>query len=155
MQYHFNGLYNVLYKSKNALKYYHQQKVHNRANLLNEILEHTTRRASDSPSGVLKFFMNGAIFNMLLGGWNLDEIKTTALPQKVQSAFTAVTGELVGADYEPIAYLGSQVVNGTNYRVLCLQKLVVPNAEKRIVKMIIHEELDGSVSLSSVSGVAL
>ena len=91
----------------------------------------------------------------LLGGWNLDEIKSCNLPQKVQSAFTAITGEMTGADYEPIAYLGSQVVDGTNYRVLALQKLVVPNSEKRIVKMIIHEELDGSVRLVSVSGVAL
>lgn len=91
----------------------------------------------------------------LLGGWNLDEIKSCNLPQKVQSAFTAITGEMTGADYEPVAYLGSQVVDGTNYRVLALQKLVVPNSEKRIVKMIIHEELDGSVRLVSVSGVAL
>ena len=92
---------------------------------------------------------------MILGGWNLDEVKGTALPQKVQTVFTAVTSELVGADYEPIAYLGSQQVNGMNYRILALQKLVVPNAEKRIVKMIIHEELDGSVRLVSVSGLAL
>ena len=92
---------------------------------------------------------------MILGGWNLDEVKGTALPQKVQTVFTAVTSELVGAEYEPIAYLGSQQVNGMNYRILALQKLVVPNAEKRIVKMIIHEELDGSVRLVSVSGLAL
>ena len=44
---------------------------------------------------------------MLLGGWNLDDVKGTALPQKVQTDFTAVTSELVGAEYEPIAYLGS------------------------------------------------
>lgn len=90
-----------------------------------------------------------------LGGWNLDEVKGTALPQKVQSAFTAVTSEQTGADYEPIAYLGSQVVNGTNYRVLALQRFIVPDSEKRIVKMIIHEELDGTARLLSVSGVAL
>ena len=77
------------------------------------------------------------------------------MPQKVATDFTAVTGELVGADYEPIAYLGSQQVNGTNYRILALQRMVTPNAEKRIVKMIIHEELDGSVRLVSVSGLGL
>lgn len=92
---------------------------------------------------------------MLLGGWNLDEIKGCTLPQKVQTAFTSVTSEMVGADYEPICYLGSQVVNGTNYRILALMKPVTLNHEKRIVKMIIHEELDGSVRLQSVSGVAL
>ncbi len=90
-----------------------------------------------------------------LGGWNLEEVKGVALPQKVQSAFTAVTGELVGADYEPIAFLGSQVVNGTNYRIIAIQRLVVPNGEKRIVKMILHEAIDGTASLVSVSGLAL
>ena len=92
---------------------------------------------------------------MTLGGWNLDEVKGTALPQKVQTDFTAVTGELVGAEYEPIAYLGSQQVNGTNYRILALQRVVSLNSEKKFVKMIINEELDGSVRLVSVSGVAL
>ena len=92
---------------------------------------------------------------MILGGWNLDEVKGCNLPQKVATDFTAVTSELVGAEYEPIAYLGSQEVNGTNYRILALRKAVIQNTEKRIVKMIIHEELDGSVRLESVSGVAL
>lgn len=92
---------------------------------------------------------------MILGGWNLDEVKGCNLPQKVQTAFTAVTSELVGADYEPIAYLGSQQVNGMNYRILALMRTVTLNAEKKIVKMIINEAPDGSVRLVSVSGAAL
>ena len=66
---------------------------------------------------------------MKLGEWNLDEVKGTALPQKVQTDFTAVTSELVGAEYEPIAYLGSQQVNGMNYRILALMRAVTPNAK--------------------------
>lgn len=92
---------------------------------------------------------------MILGDWNLEEIKGCNLPQKVQSDFIAVTSELVGADYEPICYLGSQQVNGVNYRILALRQRLFGNTEKQIVKMIIHEEFDGSASLSSVSGVAL
>lgn len=92
---------------------------------------------------------------MILGGWNLDEVKGCNLPQKVQSAFTAVTGDMTGADYEPVAYLGSQIVNGINYRILCKRRLVIQNSEPSLVKMIIHEEADGSVSLVSVSGIAL
>ena len=92
---------------------------------------------------------------MILGGWNLDDVKGCNLPQKVQSAFTAVTSELTGADYEPIAYLGNQTANGINYRARALMRPVLPNAEKKIVKMIIHEESDGTVRLRSVSGVYL
>lgn len=92
---------------------------------------------------------------MTSGGWNLDEVKGCNLPQKVATDFTAVTSDMVGAEYEPIAYLGSKVANGTNYRILCLQKLVIPNSEKKFVKMIINEASDGSVRLVSVSGLGL
>ena len=91
----------------------------------------------------------------LLGGWNIDEIKSCNLPQKAASAFTAVTGGLVGADYQPVLYVGSQVVNGTNYCIFAVQKLVVPNPEKRLVKMIINVSSTGEASLVSVSGIAL
>ena len=90
-----------------------------------------------------------------LGGWNIDEMKGVNLPQKAQSAFTAVTGEMTGADYMPVLYVGSQLVNGTNYCILALQTLITAKTVKRLVKMIIHEALDGTASLMSVSGVAL
>ena len=33
----------------------------------------------------------------ILGGWDIEDVKGINLPQKVQSAFTAVTSEIVGA----------------------------------------------------------
>lgn len=91
----------------------------------------------------------------LFGGWNLDEVKGCNLPQKVQTDFTAVTSGIVGAEYEPIAYLGSQVANGTNYRILALQTSIIANPEKKFVRMIINEAPDGSVRLGTISGLAL
>ena len=90
-----------------------------------------------------------------LGGWNIDEMKGVNLPQKVQSAFTAVTGGMTGAEYQPVLYVGSQVVNGTNYCILVLQTLVTPSAPKRLVKMVINDGLDGTATLVSIRGVAL
>jgi len=91
----------------------------------------------------------------VLGGWNYDDVKSCNLPQKTQSAFTAVTGGLVGADYMPVLYVGSQVVNGTNHCILALQRLVVPESESRLVKMIINVDTKGTARLVSVSGIAL
>ena len=91
----------------------------------------------------------------VLGGWNIDEMKTVNLPQKAESAFTAVTGGLVGADYEPVLYVGSQLVNGVNYCVLAMQTLLTATSEKRLVKMVINVALDGTPSLVSVSGLAV
>ncbi|MBR0203838.1 MAG: hypothetical protein IJQ56_05670 [Synergistaceae bacterium] len=93
---------------------------------------------------------------MKLGNWELDNnMKTANLPQKAQSAFTAVTSGLIGCDYQPVLYVGSQLVNGTNHCILAIQRPVVQNPEARLVKMIVHEDLNGSPSLMSISGVAL
>ena len=97
----------------------------------------------------------------ILGGWNIDEMKSVNLPQKAASAFTAVTGGLMGADYMPVLYVGTQQVNGTNYCILAVQTLTTAEPEKRLVKMIINVDTKGaasgaaSASLVSVSGIAL
>ena len=90
-----------------------------------------------------------------LGSWNIDEMKGCNLPQKVQSAFTSVTGELVGADYQPVLYVGSQLVNGTNYCILAVQTIITAEPEKRLVKVIINVSSNGKASLVSVSGIAI
>ena len=90
-----------------------------------------------------------------LGGWNIDEMRSCNLPQKVQSAFTSVTGSIVGAEYMPVLYVGSQVVNGMNYCVLAVQTIITANPEKRFVKMVINVDTKGVASLVSVSGIAL
>ena len=90
-----------------------------------------------------------------LGGWDISEMKACKLPQKVASAWAEVTGEIVGVEYEPVLYVGSQVVNGTNYCLLALQTIVAPNAPKRLVKMVLHVDLDGTARLGTVRGVSL
>ena len=90
-----------------------------------------------------------------LGGWNIDEMKGVNLPQKVQSAFTLITSELEGADYEPVLLVGSQVVNGTNYCILAVQTMMTATPEKHLVKMIINVAANGTAKLLSVSRIAI
>lgn len=61
----------------------------------------------------------------LLGGWqiNTDDVEVD-MPEEAKEAFDAAMaarseGMLDGDNYTPIAYLGSQVVSGTNYAYLC------------------------------------
>ncbi len=91
----------------------------------------------------------------VLGGWDISELKSCKLPQKVASAWAAVTGEIVGVEYEPVLYVGSQVVNGTNYCLLALQTLVTVNSPKKLVKMVLHVDLDGNARLGTVRGLSL
>ena len=92
---------------------------------------------------------------MKLGGWNYEEVKSCALPQKAASAFIAVTSELVGAEYQPVLYAGSQQVNGTNYCIFALQKAVTPSGEVRLMKLVINEEPRGEYRLVSVSVIPM
>lgn len=91
----------------------------------------------------------------LLGGWDISALKSCALPQKAASAFSAVTGGLVGAEYMPVLYVGSQQVHGTNHCIIAVQTLVTANPEKRLVKMVINESQDNPGSIVSVSGISL
>lgn len=90
-----------------------------------------------------------------LGGWNIDEMKGCNLPQKAQSAFVAVTSDLEGADYQPVLYVGSQVVNGVNYCILAKQTIITANPEYRLVKVIVNVSSNGTPSLVSISRIGI
>lgn len=73
----------------------------------------------------------------LSGGWKVNVV-LDGMPQKVATAFGKLE-DLVGATYTPIAYLGEQVVNGTNHAVLAEQTLVLAEPVKNIVVIIFNE----------------
>ena len=62
----------------------------------------------------------------------------------VKEAFDAAVSGLTGADYEPVANLGSQVVAGKNYRLLCRSTLAAPGAETGYAILKVYVGVDGS-----------
>lgn len=78
-----------------------------------------------------------AVRNDAIGKWNVN-IDTNAVPQNVATAIGKLC-DLVGAKYSPIAYLGSQIVNGVNHAVLAEQELVLAKPQKNIVVIIFNE----------------
>ena len=77
----------------------------------------------------------------MLGSWNID-VKVGGMPQKVATAFAKEFREIVGAEYMPIAYLGSQTVNGINHAILAEQVLVIGRDVKNIVLIVMNERDD-------------
>ena len=57
----------------------------------------------------------------MVGNWEIN-VNVNGMPQKVASAVSKLNTTLMGAEYDPIAYLGSQVVNGTNHLMRSLMK---------------------------------
>ena len=90
----------------------------------------------------------------IVGGWTVapqitDD--TITIPDKAAAAFALAGEEYVGMDLSPLALLATQVVAGTNYRVLCVGAPVVPNAETRLFVVNVYEDLEGKAEYSNVS----
>ena len=84
----------------------------------------------------------------LLGGWQASE--SPEITEEIQAVFDKAFEELVGVDYVPVAYLGSQVVSGTNYCLLCQATVVYPGALPSYVLVFINETLEGEVTIMNI-----
>jgi len=66
---------------------------------------------------------------------------------KALAAFGEVTNDLTGADYKPLALLGTSIVSGTNYRILCYGKSVTPGAKGFFTVITINVPLEGDPTI--------
>lgn len=91
-----------------------------------------------------------------LGGWVASDAETGTLePQDVDDAFNQALSSWTGVNLEPIALLGSQVVNGANYRILCAGSAVVPNASTQLYVVTLSVDSSGTASIADVSTLDL
>ena len=90
-----------------------------------------------------------------VGGWTANADDPTLIPEEALEAFNKATEELVGCDYEPIALLGSQVVAGTNYCLLCKCTVVTPDAPVSYVLMYIYSGVDGTNEVLDIQDITL
>ena len=84
-----------------------------------------------------------------VGGWQAAE--DPAVTEELQAVFDKGLEGLVGVGYTPVAYLGSQVVAGTNHAFLCQARTVVPDAVPRWTIVYLYEDLKGNVTLMNVA----
>ena len=71
----------------------------------------------------------------------------TSMPQKAASAWDGAFAEgFTGASYKPIAYIGKQLVKGTNRLFVAEQTLSTANTERHIVTIVINE-FDGKYTI--------
>ncbi len=89
------------------------------------------------------------ILGAFAGGWSVDDSDhdINKNPDAL-AAFNKATKELEGVDYEAIALLGSQVVAGMNYAILCRSKVVYPDAQPEIKIMYVYADLEGNAEIT-------
>ena len=85
------------------------------------------------------------------GGWQVAEDYTTAeIPKEAFEAYDAATAELDGNELHPMAYLGSQLVAGTNYALLCHSTTVTAEPVSSIQVVTVYEDLDGNCQVTNI-----
>ena len=112
-------------------------------NLIDDIKEELPDEI-DLPDDIL-----GDLSGMLTGGW--QAAADFALTDEQKALFEKGLDDLVGANYVPIAYLGSQVVAGTNHCFLAQTTPVVPDAQPTYTLVFLYEDLEGNVHLMNVA----
>ena len=85
----------------------------------------------------------------LMGGWNVAE--SIEVTDELKAVFDKAFEGLLGVNYEPLAYLGYQVVAGTNHCFLCSATVVYPGAQPGLVLVYIYEDLEGNAEITSIA----
>ena len=84
----------------------------------------------------------------LVGGWTITE--DAALTDEAQAAFDKALDGLTGVGYTPLALLGTQLVSGTNYCILCEAKVVYPDAVPYYALVYVYADLQGNAEILDI-----
>ena len=84
-----------------------------------------------------------------VGGWTQPASPT--MTKEAKTAFDKAMEGVVGVSYRPVELLGTQVVAGTNYRILCDAQVVYPGTEPYQAVVTIYQDLDGNVEILEIT----
>ena len=87
--------------------------------------------------------------SQLAGGWTPADDPTVT--QERSDLFYKALGDLVGVEYTPVAYLGSQVVAGTNHCFLVQKRVVIPDAIPSYILVFIYEDLQHKAEIMNMA----
>ena len=81
----------------------------------------------------------------------VEQQAMTKFSQPAATAWSAIEG-LAGASYKPMAFVGTQQVNGVNYVFIAEQTLITANPERHIVIVKVNA-LDGKYTLVGIEQI--
>ena len=90
----------------------------------------------------------------LAGGWT-PAADYGDISEARRAVFDKGMATLLGVDYAPIAYLGSQVVAGTNHAFLVKGTLVVPSRPVSYALVYLYEDLQGNVTILTIADLPI
>ena len=100
-------------------------------------------------AGFISDIISEMVEGPMVGGW--IPAADPAVTEEMNALFEKGISGLLGVKYTPVAYLGSQVVAGTNHAFLCHATVVYPNAQPEYVIVYLYEDLQGNVSVLNIA----
>ena len=92
------------------------------------------------------------ITESLDGGWYTpDDITSVPLPEDAQAAFEKALENFAGSNIVPMALLGTQVVKGINYAILCHVTPMVYDPVSSTQVITIYSDPEGNAEISNLS----
>ncbi len=85
------------------------------------------------------------------GGWNVTDAVGTDLGDEANKAFNAALEGMTGVAYKPIALLGTQVVAGTNYAVLCTATTVTAEPANALAVVYVYAGVQGENEILGIN----
>ena len=98
---------------------------------------------------VLSLIPTAVAEEQIVGGWTPADDPTVT--QERSDLFYNALGKLVGVEYTPVAYLGSQVVAGTNHCFLVQKRVVIPDAIPSYILVFIYEDLQHNAEIMNMA----
>lgn len=106
----------------------------------------TTQTAQEISSA--QSAVSSAVAEAMVGGW--ERPASPVVTEEQKALLERANEVLAGAQYEALACLGTQVVAGTNHRLLCSVTPTVPDAVSTYAIVTLYEDLEGNVELTEV-----
>jgi hypothetical protein len=83
-----------------------------------------------------------------VGGWT--PVEGAKMTDDAQSAFDKAMEGLIGVNYVPVALIGTQLVSGTNFCILCEAAVVYPDAKPYYALVYIYRDLQGKAEVTNI-----
>lgn len=91
--------------------------------------------------------------NEMVGGWTKAD--SPVITEELAELFEKATGELLGAEYVPVAYLAHQLVSGTNHLFIARSTMVTEEPTEYYSLITIYEDLEGNVEILDIIGTGV
>ena len=90
------------------------------------------------------------------GEWTVrTSVKGISNDKQAKHALKNALKEYVGYDIKPLGLLGTQVVAGTNYCILCYGSTVTAKPAHALCKVYVYEALDGKAEITKIEEIKL